>query len=103
MNISKLFNITRKQPRQDRNGKAFQAIAALRELGYTMPQIRAGLIKMHGVNIRRLHREQRDVKPGVLYKAAQSKSLANAQARSALSEALGLSEEELFPEIKSDS
>jgi hypothetical protein len=103
MNISKLLNITRKQPRQDRNGKARRAISALRELGYTMPQIRAGLIKMHGVNIRRLHRQQRGMKPGVLYKAAQSKSLANAQARAALSEALGLTEEELFPEIKPDS
>lgn len=98
MNIAKPFNITGKHARQDRNGKARQAIIALRDAGYDMVQIRAGLIKMHGINIRQLQKKHPDVKLGVFYKAAQSRSMANAKARTALAEALGLEERELFPE-----
>ena len=98
MNLGKLLNITRKQDGQDRNGKARQAITALRGLGYTMPQIRAGLIKMHGINLRRLHRDHQDVALSVLYKVAQSRTTVNAKARVALAEALDLKEHELFPE-----
>ena len=101
MNLSKLLNITRKPAFQDRNGKPDpqRAIKVLQDAGYSMAQIRLGLIKMHKLNIRALSRST-GVNMHVIYKAATSEVIANQQARSVLAEALGVQEDELFPEVR---
>ncbi len=97
MNLTKPLNITKIFSSQQRNGKASRAIPALRKIGYTMPEIRNGLIKMHKVSIRQL--SEGPGAPGlhILYKTAQSARKGNLAAQDALAKALGCSREELFP------
>jgi len=68
-------------------------------LGYTMPEIRSGLIKMHGINLKALARDMGGdgVTYPSLYKCASSRRMANRPARAALAAALDVEEEVLFP------
>ena len=97
MNLTKPLNITKIFSSQQRNGKAAKAIAALRKIGYTMPEIRNGLIKMHRINMRKLSEEPDTPGLHVLYKTAQSARKGNIAAQEVLSKALGCSREDLFP------
>ena len=83
------------------NGGKTQAGALLEaslEAGFTMPEIRRGLIAFYGVNVSKLVNGH-GITSATLY-ATLKGDRSNDMAQKLLSEAVGLSVEEMFPEGK---
>ena len=94
--VQKILPNTLKLFPQAQNGdRPAAAIKGLRRLGYSMPQIRAALLKLHGVRIFQVSREH-EVPRTTLY-SAMSGQRATPRAREILSGVVGVPEDLMFP------
>ena len=81
---------------QGQKNQARHLLKASLEVGFTMPEIRRGLIAFYGVNVSRLVNGH-GITSASLY-ATLTGARRNALAQKLLSESLGLTVEEFFPE-----
>ena len=82
---------------QGENRRNRVALDGLRELGFSMPEIRKALIDLNGINIRRLGNGE--VSVPTLYNTVKGKRV-NEAAMSILADSLRLQKDELFPSDK---
>jgi DNA-binding XRE family transcriptional regulator len=93
---NRLSNILQ-QKTNGRNGRNLTAFRALMEIGFSPAQARRGLIAACGINVRRLA-ETADVTAPTIYAACYGKRN-NMGGKAALSRALEIPVEDLFPEL----
>jgi hypothetical protein len=93
---NRLSNILQ-QKINGRNGRNLTAFRALMEIGFSPAQARRGLIAACGINVRRLA-ETADVTAPTIYAACYGKRN-NMGGKAALSRALEIPVEDLFPEL----
>jgi lambda repressor-like predicted transcriptional regulator len=97
MNLFKTINFTKlKGFIQGESNRNRAALNCLKEIGFSMKEIRHALIRLNGINISGLIDGQQ-LTPPTLYNTLDGKRQ-NPQAQSIFSDALGLNIKELFPE-----
>lgn len=88
-----LSRFIQKENPNNRNRAAF---LCLRELGFSLPAVRGGLIKMNGITVAHLAKDK-DITAPSIYAAAYG-IRQNMTGRAILAEALGIDVKELFPD-----